>query len=144
GSWPARGSSCRRCSSSAPSRWPFRRSTPRRADETTMTPGLALSQRAFDPLIAGSLALFGAFYAAGIARMWRSAGRGHGIRGWEALCFGLGWLSLAAALQSPVAVLAELLFSVHMTQHEVLMLVAAPLIVLGRPLTALLWALPPS
>jgi cytochrome c oxidase assembly factor CtaG/cytochrome c2 len=109
-----------------------------------MTPGLALSQRAFDPLIAGSLAVFGGFYAAGVARMWRSAGRGQGIRGWESLCFGLGWLSLAAALQSPVAVLAELLFSVHMTQHEVLMLVAAPLIVLGRPLTAILWALPPS
>jgi len=29
-----------------------------------------------------------------------------------------------------------------MTQHEVLMLVAAPLLVLGRPLTAVVWALP--
>jgi cytochrome c oxidase assembly factor CtaG/cytochrome c2 len=101
-----------------------------------------LSQRAFDPLISGSLALFAALYAAGVWRMWRRAGRGQGVRGWEAACFAFGWISLAAALQSPMAVLAELLFSVHMTQHEVLMLVAAPLIVLGRPLTAILWALP--
>ena len=101
-----------------------------------------LSQRAFDPFIAGSLALFAGLYAAGAIRLWRSAGRGNGLRHWEATCFSLGWLSLAAALQSPVAVLAELLFSVHMTQHEVLMLVSAPLIVLGRPMTAILWALP--
>jgi cytochrome c2 len=31
-----------------------------------------------------------------------------------------------------------------MAQHEMLMLVAAPLLVLGRPLQAFLWALPPS
>jgi putative membrane protein len=36
----------------------------------------------------------------------------------------------------------RVLFSAHMTQHEVLMLVAAPLLVLGRPLIAFLWALP--
>ena len=35
-----------------------------------------------------------------------------------------------------------MLFSVHMVQHELLMLVAAPLVVLGRPLVPLLWALP--
>jgi putative membrane protein len=31
-----------------------------------------------------------------------------------------------------------------MTQHEILMLVSAPLLVLGRPLIAFLWALPPA
>jgi putative membrane protein len=36
------------------------------------------------------------------------------------------------------------LFSAHMTQHEVLMLVAAPLLVLGRPVIPFLWALPMS
>jgi cytochrome c oxidase assembly factor CtaG len=38
--------------------------------------------------------------------------------------------------------MGEVLFSAHMTQHELLMLVAAPLLVLGRPLIAFLWALP--
>jgi cytochrome c oxidase assembly factor CtaG len=31
-----------------------------------------------------------------------------------------------------------------MTQHELLMVVAAPLLVVGRPLVAFLWAIPPS
>jgi putative membrane protein len=35
-----------------------------------------------------------------------------------------------------------LLFSIHMTQHELLMIVAAPLLVLARPLTWFVWALP--
>jgi putative membrane protein len=34
------------------------------------------------------------------------------------------------------------LLSVHMTQHELLMLVAAPLLALGRPLVPMLWAMP--
>jgi putative membrane protein len=38
--------------------------------------------------------------------------------------------------------MGEVLFSAHMTQHELLMLVAAPLVVLGRPVVAFLWALP--
>ena len=37
-----------------------------------MTAAAPLYQRAFDPVIAGSLAVFAAFYAAGLARMWRS------------------------------------------------------------------------
>jgi putative membrane protein len=38
--------------------------------------------------------------------------------------------------------LSERLFSVHMGQHELLMLVAAPLVVVGRPLVPFLFALP--
>ena len=48
------------------------------------------------------------------------------------------------ALDSPLHELGEQLFWVHMTQHEILMLISAPLLVLGRPLIAFLWALPPA
>ncbi|HYB94542.1 MAG TPA: cytochrome c oxidase assembly protein [Vicinamibacterales bacterium] len=85
------------------------------------------------------LALSGAFYAAGLARMWRRGGRPPGL---EITAFTIGWLTLAAALLSPIATFSEWLFSVHMTQHELLMLVAAPLIAIGRPLVPMLWALP--
>jgi cytochrome c oxidase assembly factor CtaG/cytochrome c2 len=34
------------------------------------------------------------------------------------------------------------LFSAHMTQHELLISVAAPLLIVGRPVVALLWAFP--
>jgi cytochrome c oxidase assembly factor CtaG len=42
----------------------------------------------------------------------------------------------------PVHTIGGMLFSVHMVEHELLMAVAAPLLVLGRPLIAFLWALP--
>ncbi len=56
----------------------------------------------------------------------------------------MGWISLVIALDSPLHELGEQLFWVHMTQHEILMLISAPLIVLGRPLLTFLWALPPA
>ncbi len=48
----------------------------------------------------------------------------------------------AAAVLPPLHELSEELFSAHMVQHELLMTVAAPLIVLGRPLIVGLWLLP--
>lgn len=81
-------------------------------------------------------------YARGVAVLWRSAGRGRGIRIAQAARFAAGWAALAAALLSPLDTLAEHSFAAHMVQHEALMVVAAPLLVLGRPLEAWAWALP--
>ena len=53
-----------------------------------------------------------------------------------------GWAMLTLALVSPLHEMGEALFSAHMTQHEILMLIAAPLLVLGRPLAPLLHGLP--
>lgn len=78
----------------------------------------------------------------GTARLWRHAGAGSGIKRGQALCFLLGWLALGASLLSPLDALGEQLFSAHMVQHELVMLVAAPLLVLARPLGALVWGLP--
>jgi cytochrome c oxidase assembly factor CtaG len=58
-------------------------------------------------------------------------------------CFLGGWLVLALSLISPLHALSELLFSAHMVQHELLMAVAAPLIVLGRAEVYVLCAVPP-
>jgi len=89
-------------------------------------------------------ALTAILYALGLFRLWRNAGIGHGIRRWEAVAFVGGWGVLAIALLSPVHHWGEELFSAHMVQHELLMVAAAPLLVLGRPLVAFLWALPMS
>lgn len=96
----------------------------------------------FDPLIIGVLFVSASVYGFGLRNLWRSAGVGHGIAKAEAAYYALGWLSLMVALVSPIHLLSELLFSIHMTQHEILMLVSAPLIVLGRPFVAAAWALP--
>jgi putative membrane protein len=77
-----------------------------------------------------------------VRRLWREAGRGRGVRRWEALSFAGGWLALAVALASPLHPWGNALFAAHMTQHELLMLVAAPLLVLGKPVVATLKALP--
>jgi putative membrane protein len=82
-------------------------------------------------------------YAIGVRRLWRRAGAGRGVRGVHVLRFALGWLVLAAALFSPIDALADRSFALHMLQHEMLMLVAAPLLVLARPLEAWTWALAP-
>jgi len=95
-----------------------------------------------EPVTIALLALTGVLYATGLARVWGRAGFGRAVRVWEALCFAGGLLSLAAGLLSPLAWLGEVLFSAHMSQHELLMLVAAPLLVLGRSLYVFHWAFP--
>jgi cytochrome c oxidase assembly factor CtaG len=97
---------------------------------------------ALEAWLLGSLALSGALYLAGVLRVWARAGRGHGVRPREAAAFALGWAVLAAALVSPVDAWGARLFSAHMLQHELLMVVAAPLLVLGRPFGAWLFGLP--
>ncbi|HKY43092.1 MAG TPA: cytochrome c oxidase assembly protein [Pyrinomonadaceae bacterium] len=96
----------------------------------------------FDPLVVVSLGVTAFLFVVGLRRLWREAPKRKSIRTWEAVCFALGWLALLVALVSPMHAWGQVLFSAHMSQHEVLMLVAAPLLVLGRPLIAFLWALP--
>jgi cytochrome c oxidase assembly factor CtaG len=81
-------------------------------------------------------------YLLGTWRLWRRAGHGRGIRYRQAGSFWSGWTVLALALLSPLHWLSEHLFAAHMVEHELMMLVAAPLLVLSRPIGAFLWALP--
>lgn len=95
----------------------------------------------FDPWIVVPLAVFAALYALGATRLlWRSKKfRSVAIR--ASLCLA-GLLALAGALLSPLHWLGEHLFSFHMIEHEIVMAVAAPLIVMARPVGAILWCLP--
>jgi putative membrane protein len=83
-------------------------------------------------------------YATGTRELWRRGGRGSGVRPWQAVAFAAGLAAVAAAVAPPLDGLAHELFSAHMLQHLLLLLVAAPLLALGRPLLPLLWALPPA
>ena len=89
----------------------------------------------FEPGTVIPLALSALLYLRG-ARVKR------GVRVRDMALFWSGWLLLTLSLVSPLHPLGEALFSAHMTQHEVLMVCAAPLMVLSRPLTPLLWGLP--
>jgi putative membrane protein len=81
-------------------------------------------------------------FLVGIGRLWMRAGGGRGVTFQNVGLFMLGWLFLAAALISPLHALGERSLAAHMIEHELLMVVAAPLIVLSRPMPALLWGLP--
>jgi putative membrane protein len=96
----------------------------------------------FEPLVVISLLATAILFAVGLRQLWRESGVGKGIRVWEAAAFGAGWFVLFVALVSPLHAWGRVLFSAHMTQHELLMLVAAPLIALSRPMIAFMWALP--
>ncbi len=95
---------------------------------------------AFDPGIVLPVILSALLYAVGVARLRRV--NTHVIRAVEIACFLAGWLTLVISLVSPLHPWGSVLFSAHMTQHELLMLVAAPLLVLGRPMVPFLWAFP--
>jgi putative membrane protein len=73
---------------------------------------------------------------------WRLATRGvrHGRA--EGAAFAGGWLALFAAVQPWFDGAAIARFSAHMAQHELMMLVGAPLLIAGRPLSTCLWAIP--
>ena len=96
---------------------------------------------AADALAAAVTALVGAGYARGVRRAWAAAGPGRVVRTGEAASFAAGLVALAVAL-GPLDASADTSLTAHMAQHVVLLVVAAPLLALGAPLSALLWALP--
>src|SRR5262245_62182894 len=73
---------------------------------------------------------------------WRLRRRGGDIAGWRVAASAAGWLSVLVALSSPFDRLAHASFAAHMTQHLLLIVVAAPLVLLADPFAALCWALP--
>jgi putative membrane protein len=96
---------------------------------------------AVDPLGLLLIALLGGVYLRGQLRLRRqSSGSPQRTRG--ALTFWSGWIFLAAALTPPLDSLTGVSFAAHMVQHEILMLIAAPLLVLARPQGVLIWGLP--
>ena len=104
--------------------------------------GLAMTDWGGDASSAAMLGALACAYALGTRRVWRRAGIGHGVRRTNVLCFATAMTVLSVALLSPIDGLADVAFSAHMTQHVLLAVVAPPLLVLGAPNVALLFALP--
>jgi putative membrane protein len=86
------------------------------------------------------LTLMVAVYCAGLRRIRKSSAGRRTIRPWQAAAFFAGGAAAAIALLSPLDRWSDVLFSAHMAQHEILMLVSAPLMVAGRPFIVMLWA----
>ena len=97
----------------------------------------------FEPLVTGGL------LAAAVAWLWivRRVARlhpGNGVPGLRTASFFGGLAAIAIALMSGIERYDTTLFSIHMLQHLLLMLVAAPLLALAAPVTQLLRASSPE
>lgn len=91
-------------------------------------------------LAVGALA---ALYLRGWWRLRRTRRTRGAAPGWRLAAYLVGLASVALALCSPLELLAELSFTAHMVQHQMLLMVAPPLLLLGAPFPPILWALPP-
>jgi putative membrane protein len=94
----------------------------------------------YDPWLFGPLYASGVAFYLGSGNLWRSAGFGRGVRLAQATDFWVGWTSLALTVVSPLHWLGEHLFTAHMVEHGVVILVAAPLLAYSRPGAAFLWS----
>jgi putative membrane protein len=95
-----------------------------------------------DPWILTPLALSAVLLGLGWTRLRTRSSRGAQQLTRRAGLFSAGWITLALALISPLHQAGERSFAAHMLEHELLMLAAAPLLVLSEPLALMLWALP--
>jgi cytochrome c oxidase assembly factor CtaG len=99
--------------------------------------------RTTEPWVIACLALSLALYVLGLLRLRTRTVHAQQTWRWRGIAFGAGWLGLVLALVSPLDPLGTRSFAAHMLQHELLMAVAAPLLVAARPLGVWAWALSP-
>ncbi|MGZ5212633.1 MAG: cytochrome c oxidase assembly protein [Actinomycetota bacterium] len=97
----------------------------------------------FDPAIVSGLALAGVLYVRVDRRVRRERGDRRFPRVRRRQFLG-GLVVIFVALESPIDTGSATSFSVHMVQHLLLTMVAAPLLVLGAPVTLALLACSPT
>jgi len=95
----------------------------------------------FEPTVLFGLVVSAFLYARG-AQYSIERGLARHLRWWRAACFFGGLLVILLALESPIDAQAEQYLWVHMVQHELLTLVAPPLLLLGEPMWPMWRALP--
>jgi putative membrane protein len=99
-----------------------------------------LTAWSWDPAVLLGVGVAAVLYARG----WRYLRRrgSHLASRSEATCFAAGLGAILLALVSPIGTYDQALFSLHMTEHLLLTVAAAPLLLLGKPLVPMLWGLP--
>ena len=96
----------------------------------------------FDPFVSISLLFALWFYGRGLRQLWVQAGLARGVTYAQSSSFALGVALLFVAVVSPLHSLGEALLSAHMAQHGLLLAIAPPLLLFGKPGVVFAWALP--
>lgn len=82
------------------------------------------------------------WYAAGLWKRRKARGVQAIIPMWRVASYYAGLVVVGLALLSPIDVFSGIFFFFHMIQHLLLQLIAPPLVLLGRSILPILWALP--
>jgi cytochrome c oxidase assembly factor CtaG len=104
-----------------------------------LTAHTAFTEWQFAPVVTAGVALLAILYIVGIARVARR----HPSNPWpllRSLSFFTGLAAVIIATQSSIGAYDDVLFSVHMIQHLMLIMIAPVFMVAGRPVTLLLHA----
>jgi putative membrane protein len=127
-----------------PGAWPL--VTPAEAAATGLGELLVRLSGAWDwrPAVLLSVGTLAALYLRGWWRLRRTSRTRGAAPGWRLAAYMVGLASVILALCSPLELLAELSFTAHMVQHQMLLMVGPPLLLLGAPFPLILWALPPG
>ena len=88
------------------------------------------------------LAVAACSYVLGLRNLWGAAGRARGVGVVAAAAFLAALALLALVVGEAVERYTSASFAAHMLQHQLLMLIVAPMLVVGRPLATWSWALP--
>jgi putative membrane protein len=91
--------------------------------------------------VIGLLLTLGALHFIGWRNL-RRRGRTRFANGWRLASYFVGLFVLGISILSPIDVLSSQLFLMHMVQHLLMMMAAAPLLMLANPFPTFLWALP--
>lgn len=102
------------------------------------TLGAMLANWSIDPLVVVGLIITGVLYWAGYRYALRTGIERRHLTWWRTALFILALLVIFFTLNSPLDTLADSLVYAHMIQHELLTMVAAPLLLFSQPFM-LIW-----
>ena len=105
--------------------------------DDAVAPGAVWQSWTFDPLVLVPIFLAHWLYGRGWLRLPPRL-----RKNWMIVSFAAGEIVLFVALVSPIDALGETLLSFHMVQHMLLVAIAPPLLLIGRPALAFGHALP--
>jgi len=111
-------------------------------DGTPLSPHTLMRMWDWESWSMVGLILIAWLYSRGVRILWWRSGVGQVITVGQALAFNSGLTVLFIAFVSPLHALSADLFIAHMMQHLLLILLAAPLLLLGKAPVALRWAIP--
>jgi putative membrane protein len=109
---------------------------------THPSPFTVLTAWSFEPSVLLGVALAAWIYIEGLRELARRGRLARSVTPWHVAGFASGLLCILLGLISPIDTLSNQLLTAHMVQHLLLLMIAPPLLLLGKPIPVLLVGAP--